>query len=43
LFVAGALVGGETRVYPAWYRGAAAFGTSATFNLTNGVRVVWTP
>lgn len=44
LSVAGTLppLGGE-RYYQAWYRNAAAFCTSATFNLTNGVRIVWCP
>lgn len=32
---------GATRSYQAWYRNSAAFCTSATFNLTNGVRIVW--
>ncbi len=32
-----------SRVYQAWFRDAAAFCTSATFGLTNGVRVVWRP
>ncbi len=32
---------GGTRTYQVWYRNAAAFCTSATFNLTNGVIVVW--
>ena len=31
-----------TRVYQVWYRNAATYCTSATFNLTNGVRVSWT-
>jgi len=34
---------GGTRTYQVWYRNAAAFCTSSTFNLTNGVIVVWTP
>lgn len=33
---------GGTRVYQAWYRNAAAFCTSSTFNVTNGVSVNWT-
>jgi hypothetical protein len=32
-----------TRTYQAWYRNAASFCTSATFNLTNGVEVTWIP
>jgi hypothetical protein len=31
------------RIYQAWYRNAADFCTPSTFNLTNGLRVVWTP
>jgi hypothetical protein len=34
---------GATRTYQCWYRNLAVFCTSATFNLTNGVRVQWTP
>lgn len=29
--------------YQVWYRNAAAFCTAGTFNLTNGLRIVWTP
>jgi hypothetical protein len=32
-----------TRFYQAWYRNAATFCTTSTFNLTNGLRVVWNP
>ncbi|MCY2960032.1 MAG: hypothetical protein NTY35_07685 [Planctomycetota bacterium] len=32
---------GDQRVYQAWYRNAAAFCTSDTFNLTNAWRVNW--
>lgn len=35
--------GGGTRHYQGWYRDAAAFCTTSTFNLTNGVRVAWGP
>jgi hypothetical protein len=35
--------GGVTRVYQAWYRNSASFCTSAAYNLTNGVSVVWLP
>ena len=31
-----------TRNYQIWYRNAAAFCTSSTFNLTNGVQLTWT-
>jgi hypothetical protein len=32
-----------TRTYQAWYRNAAAFCAAETFNLTNGLSVVWAP
>ncbi len=32
-----------TRTYQAWYRNAAPFCTPATFNLTNGYEIAWTP
>jgi hypothetical protein len=31
----------DTRTYQVWYRNAAPFCTSATFNLTNGLEVTW--
>ena len=31
------------RTYQSWYRNAAAFCTASTFNLTNGLEVVWSP
>jgi len=31
------------RTYQVWYRNSAVFCTSSTFNLTNGVQVVWAP
>jgi len=34
---------GGTRYYQFWYRDAATFCTSSTFNLTNGLRIVWRP
>ncbi|MCY2960802.1 MAG: FG-GAP-like repeat-containing protein [Planctomycetota bacterium] len=34
---------GATRFYQGWYRNAASFCSASTFNLTNGVRVTWTP
>lgn len=34
---------GGTRTYQAWYRNAASFCTASTFNLTNGVEIVWSP
>lgn len=33
--------GGGTRIYQVWYRNAASYCTSATWNLTNAVRIVW--
>lgn len=36
-------IGGGTRTYQVWYRDAAAFCTSATFNLTSGVLADWAP
>jgi hypothetical protein len=41
--VRGACTAGATRVYQAWYRNAAPFCTSSTFNLTNGLRLSWLP
>jgi hypothetical protein len=42
--VQGALpLAGGTRHYQVWYRNAATFCTSATFNLSNGWSVTWTP
>jgi len=32
---------GDTRVYQVWFRDAATFCTSATFNMTNAVAAVW--
>jgi hypothetical protein len=34
---------GATRIYQLWYRDPGPFCTSSTFNLTNGVQVIWTP
>lgn len=34
---------GGTREYQAWYRNAPVFCTAATYNLTNGASVVWSP
>jgi len=34
---------GGSRTYQAWYRNAAAFCTTSTFNLTNGVSIAWNP
>ncbi len=35
--------GGDLRLYQAWYRNAAPFCTSATYNLTNGLEISWLP
>ncbi len=32
-----------SRTYQVWYRNAAAFCTTSTFNLSNGVQLTWTP
>jgi Tol biopolymer transport system component len=34
---------GGTRTYQVWYRNAAVFCSASTFNLSNGVEIVWTP
>lgn len=39
--VRGACSPSDVRMYQVWYRNAAAFCSSATFNLTNGYRVTW--
>jgi len=39
--VRGAVPAGATRNYQCWYRNAAAFCTASTFNLTNGMQIVW--
>lgn len=41
--VRGAVVVSSERTYQVWYRNAAAFCMPSTFNLTNGLRVLWTP
>jgi ELWxxDGT repeat protein len=41
--IAGVVAAGDTRVYQAWYRNNANYCTSAAFNLTNGLSVLWTP
>jgi hypothetical protein len=43
LSVRGAVPAGAVRVYQVWYRNAAAFCTSDTFNLSQGVSVQWIP
>ncbi|MBL8862442.1 MAG: hypothetical protein JNK02_10575 [Planctomycetes bacterium] len=39
--VRGLVAAPGSRTYQVWYRNAAAFCTSATFNLTNGLLVAW--
>jgi len=39
--VRGACAAGDVRVYQAWYRNAAVFCTTSTFNLTNALSVTW--
>jgi hypothetical protein len=34
---------GGTREYQVWYRNAASFCTTSTFNLTNGLEIIWQP
>ncbi len=34
---------GGTRDYQVWYRNVASFCTASAFNLTNGIRVSWSP
>ncbi len=41
--VRGGVVSPGTRYYQTWYRNAAAFCTSSTFNLTNGFQISWLP
>ncbi len=41
--IGGANAAGDVRTYQVWYRNAAAFCTSDTFNLTNGHQVTWGP
>jgi hypothetical protein len=43
LSVAGLVAVGDVRDYQAWYRDAATYCTSATFNLTNGLAITWGP
>jgi len=38
----GNVTGAATRTYQIWYRNAAAFCTSGTHNLSNGVEIIWT-
>lgn len=38
-----ALQPGDVRYYQAWYRDSASFCTASTFNLSNALKVTWTP
>ncbi len=40
---AGLVASPGKRDYQVWYRDAETFCTSATFNLTNGLEVLWVP
>jgi len=35
--------GGDVRLYQAWYRNAAPYCSTATYNLTNALEVLWVP
>ncbi len=41
--VRGSVAPGNVRAYQVWYRNAAAFCTASTFNLSNGLELVWQP
>lgn len=41
--VRGGVAPGDTRQYQVWYRDSAAFCSSSTYNLTNGVELTWAP
>lgn len=41
--VRGGVLAGQTRFYQAWFRNAASFCTSETYNWSNGVIVSWAP
>jgi hypothetical protein len=43
LSVMGLVVSPGSRTYQAWYRNAASFCTTSTFNLTNGSKIDWAP
>lgn len=43
LAVLGGLTAPGTRYYQVWYRNAASFCSTATFNLTNGLSIDWQP
>ena len=39
--VRGLVTAPGTRTYQVWYRNAAAFCTTSTFNVTNGILIAW--
>lgn len=41
--IRGGVTGPGVRIYQAWYRNAAMYCTTSTFNLTQGLRVLWWP
>jgi hypothetical protein len=41
--VRGAVGAPGTRTYQVWYRNAVGYCTAATYNLTNGLEITWTP
>jgi hypothetical protein len=41
--VRGMVLAPGTRTYQIWYRNAAGFCTPSTFNVSNGLFVVWSP
>ena len=43
LSVKGAVASPGTRTYQVWYRNSAAYCTASTFNLSNGLELVWAP
>ena len=43
LSVKGGITGAGTRTYQVWYRNSAAYCSASTFNLSNGLEVVWAP
>jgi len=43
LSIVGGIAGAATIHYQVWYRNSAAFCSASTFNLTNGLTVVWVP
>lgn len=43
IHIKGSDVAGNVRTYQCWYRNAAVFCTTSTFNLTNGLQITWAP